>query len=384
MLDWLSLSLGLMLGLLCGGICIFLLLFRRIQSQQARILELTQTEAKHQLLEQQLKQQNEHFENIAHKILDRNTEKLTSENQQHLQHLLQPLKERISTFEQKVEHTYHQESRERFNLQKQIEQLASLNMQMSEEARNLTRALKGDNKAQGNWGELVLTRVLESSGLREGEEFVIQGKDLALSQNGKRLQPDVIIQLPGEKHLIIDSKVSLTAYERYLELESEFQPAALKQHIQSVTNHINQLSDKHYPGINQLNTPDFVLLFMPLEPSFSLALQHKSDLFTFAWEKRIVLVSPTTLLATLRTVASLWQLEHQNAHAQEIARQGGALYDKFALFIEEMNKIGATLNRAAEAHTDAMNKLKNGKGNLMGRAEKLRELGAKTRKQLKL
>ena len=384
MVDWLSLSLGLMLGLLFGGIGVFFWLIRKIQAQQAHILELTQTAAKHQLLEQQLKQQSEHFENLAHKILDRNTEKLTSENQQQLQHLLQPLKERITTFEQRVEQAYHEESRERFNLQKQIEQLASLNVQMSEEARNLTRALKGDSKIQGNWGELVLTRVLESSGLREGEEFIIQGKDLQLSQNGKRLQPDVIIQLPGDKHLIVDSKVSLTAYERYIELEAEFQPTALKQHIQSITNHINQLSEKHYPGINQLNTPDFVLLFMPLEPSFSLALQHKSDLFTYAWEKRIVLVSPTTLLATLRTVASLWQLEHQNAHAQEIARQGGALYDKFAMFVDEMNKIGSSLNRAAEAHADAMNKLRDGKGNLMGRAEKLRELGAKTRKQLKL
>ena len=384
MIDWLSLALGITFGLLVGGVVVFYLLIKKIQQQQTQILQLTEKQAQHQLLATQQKQQQTHFENLAHKILDKNTEKLSSENQTQLNHLLQPLKERIANFEQRVEQTYMQESRERFNLKREIEQLASLNLQMGEEAKNLTRALKGDSKIQGNWGELILTRVLESSGLREGEEFILQGKDWKLHQNGKRLQPDVIIQLPGQKHLIIDSKVSLTAYERYVSEPSDTKAASLKLHIQSVLTHINQLSEKHYPGIEKLNSPDFVLLFMPVEPAFTLALQNHANLFAYAWERRIVIVSPTTLLATLRTVSSLWQLEHQNAHAKEIARQGGALYDKFVLFVEEMDKIGLSIKRAAEAHADAMNKLSTGKGNLVGRTEKLRELGAKTRKQLKI
>ncbi|MCL4136143.1 UNVERIFIED_CONTAM: hypothetical protein GTU68_036988 [Idotea baltica] len=324
------------------------------------------------------------FENLTTQILEKNTQKLSQDNQTSLQHLLQPLKERITQFEKKVEDTYQQEARERFNLQKEIGKLVELNHQMSEEAQNLTKALKGDSKAQGNWGEMVLARILESSGLREGEEFIVQGKDMALhSAEGKRLQPDVIIQLPEGKHLIIDAKVSLTAYERHASEElPEQKNVALKQHIDSVTTHIHQLSGKHYSAIEALNAPDFVLMFLPVEPAFHLAIQQKKDLFAFAWEKRIVLVSPSTLLATLKTVASLWSMEHQNQNAQEIARQGGALYDKFVGFVDEMEKVGKSLDRASNSYHDAMNKLKNGKGNLTSRAEKLRELGVKNSKQL--
>ncbi|MEO0584783.1 MAG: DNA recombination protein RmuC [Bacteroidota bacterium] len=366
---------------------------------QSKVLDLTKEisrlEESHSLLQQQMKEKEGEmgklqiqfradFESLAQRILEKNTQKLSSDNQFQLHHLLQPLKERLSAFEQKVEHTYQQEARERFNLKREIEKLASLNLQMGEEARNLTRALKGDTKLQGNWGELVLERILEQSGLRSEQEYIVQGKGLNLkNENGQRLRPDVIICLPDKKHLIIDSKVSLVAYERYLQAESDGQQdKQLQTHLQSVMTHIDQLSQKHYSNLAGLDTPDFVLLFMPLEPAFSLALQAKADLFTYAWDKRIVLVSPTTLLATLRTVASLWKLEQQNTHALEIARQGGALYDKFVGFVEEMDKVGTNLDRATRSYADAMLKLRDGQGSLASRAEKLRALGIKNRKKL--
>lgn len=324
------------------------------------------------------------FEQLAHDLLERNTQKLSRDNQYQLHHLLQPLKDRIEAFEKKVDHTYQQEARERFTLQKEIQKLVTLNVQMGEEARNLTRALKGDIKQQGNWGELVLIRVLEQSGLREGEEYILQGKKLGLTnEQGKRQQPDVIICLPDQKHLIIDAKVSLVAYERYLRTDREHDKTqSLKSHLTSVRSHIQLLSDKHYQDLQGITPPDFVLLFMPIESSFSLALQAQEDLFSYAWERRIVIVSPTTLLATLKTVASLWRLEHQHSHAQEIARQGGALYDKFVAFVEELEKVGTSLDRATGHYSDAMKKLRDGKGSLFTRAEALRTLGIKHRKQL--
>lgn len=366
---------------------------------QSQVLDLTRelskmkesyTQLTHQMKERQAEMNNlqtrfrADFETLAQRILEKNSQKLSADNQFQLHHLLQPLKERITAFEQKIENAYQEEARERFNLKREIEKLASLNIQMGEEARNLTRALKGDSKLQGNWGELVLERILEQSGLRPDHEYIVQGKGLPLkAENGQRLRPDVIICLPDKKHLIIDAKVSLTAYERYLQAETEGrQEKELQAHLKSVMTHIDQLSQKHYSNLDGLDTPDFVLLFMPIEPAFSLALQARADLFTFAWDKRIVLVSPTTLLATLRTVASLWKLEQQNTHALEIARQGGALYDKFVGFVEEMDKVGTHLDRAVKSHTDAMLKLKDGQGSLANRAEKLRELGIKNRKKL--
>jgi len=325
------------------------------------------------------------FEQVAGKVLDENARKLSDSQQAQLGLLLTPLQERLNAFEQRVEQAYQQEARERFSLQKEIERLFTLNQQMSEDAQNLTKALKGDSKTQGNWGELVLSRILESSGLREGEEFVVQAKDLKLKNDeGRRLQPDVIVKLPDDKHLIIDAKVSLTAYERYTTAETEAQQGqALRQHLISVTNHIQQLSDKHYSKLEGLQSPDFVLMFMPVESAFSLALQAGKDLFAYAWERRIVLVSPTTLLATLKTVASIWRLEQQNRNAEEIARQGGALYDKFVGFAEEMKKIGASLDKAYRHYGDAMGKLHEGHGSLSSRAEKLRQLGISHRKRLK-
>lgn len=381
MIDWISFILGLAAGILAGGFAVYVLLNGKTMRQQAENIRLQATlEAK----EHVGGQFRAEFENLAGKVLEASTQRLSNDNQTSLNHLLQPLKEKISDFEKKVENTYQQEARERFSLQKEIEKLALLNTQMGTEARNLTKALQGDSKVQGNWGELVLARVLESSGLREGEEFIVQGKDIQLSSaDGKRLQPDVIIQLPDDKHIIIDAKVSLTAWDRFVGEEDVTRRAiALKQHLESVSNHIHQLSSKHYPAIQGLTAPDFVLMFMPVEPAFAQAIQNRQDLFSYAWEKKIVLVSPTTLLATLKTVASIWKLEHQNKNAQEIARQGGALYDKFVGFVEDMQKLGKTIDRTAQTYTEAMSKLTSGHGNLATRAEKLKELGAKTAKKL--
>lgn len=321
------------------------------------------------------------FESLANRILKINTEELSSHNREQLHAMLGPLKERLHTFEQKVQDTYDKEARERFHLRKEIESLMSLNMRMSEDAQNLTRALKGDNKAQGNWGEMILSRVLESSGLRLGEEYDIQKK--LENDEGAHFHPDVIIKLPEDKHIIVDSKVSLTAYERFLLTEDEKEmEVALVKHVQSIETHVKQLSEKHYHNLKGIHSPDFVLMFMPIEAAFSLALQTKSELFTLAWEKRIVVVSPTTLLASLRTISSIWKLERQNKNAEEIARQGGMLYDKFVNFTEEMSKIGKHLDQASRTHNDAMRKLSDGKGNLVTRAERLRELGIKNNKRL--
>lgn len=324
------------------------------------------------------------FESLARGILERNSKKLASDNQFQLHHLLQPLKDRIEDFEKRVENTYQKEARERFSLQKEIEKLVGLNLQMSEEARNLTRALKGDKKLQGNWGEMILSKILEGSGLREGHEFVVQAKEMDLrTEDGRRLQPDVIICLPDNKHLIVDAKVSLVAYEKFVHAESEVRRETfLKQHLDAIQIHINQLSEKRYDDLEGVNSPEFTLLFMPIEPAFNLALQARADLFSYAWDRKIILVGPTTLSATLRTVASLWKLEQQNVHAQEIARQGGALFDKFVGFVQELEKIGTNLERAQRSYQDAMLKLKDGQGSLSKRAEKLRLLGIKNRKEL--
>ncbi|MEZ4828090.1 MAG: DNA recombination protein RmuC [Bacteroidia bacterium] len=381
MIDWLSFILGIAAGVLSGGFAVYFLLNGRTRLHREENIRMkAQMEAR----DSTSVQFRAEFENLAGKVLEASTRRLSEDNQTSLSHLLQPLREKITDFERKVETTYQQEARERFSLQKEIEKLTTLNSQIGIEARNLTKALQGDSKVQGNWGELVLARVLESSGLREGEEFIVQGKDIQLSSpDGKRLQPDVIIQLPDDKHLIIDAKVSLTAWDRFVgEEDSSRKSLALKQHLESVQSHIQQLSNKHYPGIEGLKAPDFVLMFMPVEPAFAQAIQSRQELFSIAWEKKIVLVSPTTLLATLKTVASIWKLEHQNKNAQEIARQGGALYDKFVGFVEEMQKLGKSIDKASQTYSEAMNKLVSGHGNLASRAEKLRELGARTAKKL--
>lgn len=317
------------------------------------------------------------FENIATKILKERSDEFSFSNNKNLSEILNPLKERIQLFEKKVDETYDKELRDKISLREEVRKLTEMNARVSQEANNLTKALKGDVKKQGNWGEIVLERVLERSGLTRGQEFerevVVEGADYGVQR------PDVIIHLPDSKHIIIDSKVSLVAYERFVSSESdEHRVIQLKDHISSLRSHVKLLSEKNYQNAQNLNTPDFVLMFVPIEASFSIAVQGDGEIFSYAWDRKIVIVSPTTLLATLRTISSIWKQENQTKNAQEIARLSGALYDKFIGFTEDMVKIKANIDRASGAYDDALKKMKDGSGNIIRTAEKIKELGAKT------
>ncbi len=333
--------------------------------------EVTQLQEKAQLT----------FEHLAHEALDQNSKHLSQQHESTLRTLLHPLQSRLSEFEQRIFEIYDKESRERLLLQREIQQLASLNQQMSQETQNLTRALKGENKTQGDWGEMILKKLLEGCGLKEGREFATQAQ--LNGQEGETLRPDVIIFLPESRHLIIDSKVSLVAYERWLSAAEDQKSQHLHSHLQSVTNHIKGLHKKAYHRIPALNSPDFVLLFMPIEAAFHLAVRAHPELFSFAWRHKVIPVSPGSLLATLKTVASIWRLENQNQHAQEIARQGGLLYDKLVQFVDEVEKIGKQLQHSHQTYEQAMRKLRDGKGSLITRAERLRELGVETKKEIR-
>lgn len=331
-------------------------------------------------VEQLQKKFTTEFENIANKLLKQNSSEFAESNQKKLNDILNPLKENIKSFEKKVDESYEKELKERTSLIEQIKSLEKLNTQMSEDAHNLTKALKGDNKAQGNWGELILEKILESSGLIEGEEYETQHS--TSNDEGKRLQPDIIINLPDNKHIVIDAKVSLKAYEKYVNSsESEEQKSFLKSHITSVKDQVKNLSDKNYASAYGINSPDFVLLFMPIESSFGLAMQNDHSLYQYAWDKKVVIVTPSTLLATLKTIKSVWDNEKQTKNAIEIARQAGALHDKFVGFIEDMEKIKKSLDQSNASYDKAFNKLKSGKGNLIDATIKLEKLGAKTKKQ---
>jgi len=321
------------------------------------------------------------FENIATKILKQNTVDFSVANQKSITELLSPLKEKIQVFEKKVEDTYEKGLKDQTDLKAELKKLHDLNLKISDEANNLTKALKGDVKKQGNWGEMILERILERSGLTEGREY--RKQESVLSENGQRFQPDIVIHLPDQKHIVIDSKVSLVAYERLVNSDNEQLSAAfVKEHLLSVRSHIKILSEKHYQHSQGFNSPDFVLLFIPIESSFSIAVQEDQDLFSFAWDSKVVIVSPSTLLATLRTIASIWQQENQTRNALEIARQSGALYDKFVAFIEDMESIGKSLESTRKTYDLASNKLYMGSGNLVKRAETIKKLGAKTTKEL--
>ena len=321
------------------------------------------------------------FENIATKILKQNTEDFSIANQKHITDLLSPLKEKIQVFEKKVEDTYEKGLKDQTDLKAELKKLHDLNLKISDEANNLTKALKGDVKKQGNWGEVILERILERSGLTEGREY--QKQESVLSENGQRFQPDVVIHLPDQKHIVVDSKVSLVAYERLVNATDEKNRSTfVKEHLLSVRNHIKILSEKHYQHSPDFNSPDFVLLFVPIESSFSVAVQEDQDLFSYAWDNKVVIVSPSTLLATLRTIASIWQQENQTRNALEIARQSGALYDKFVSFISDMEAIGKSMESTRKTYDQAVNKLYSGSGNLVKRAETIRKLGAKTTKEL--
>lgn len=318
------------------------------------------------------------FSNIANKLLDEKSAKFTAQNQSNLDQILNPLKANIKSFEEKVEKVYQTEAAERSQLKGVIFQLMDQSKQIQTDANNLTKALKGDNKKQGTWGEIVLERVLETSGLVKDREYTIQ-KSLN-SAEGARLQPDVIVNLPDEKNLIVDAKISLVAYERMVSAEDEEEKLIyLKQHLLSIKNHIDGLAAKNYQHLYTINSPDFVLLFLPIEASFSVTVQADTELFNYAWNKKVVLVSPTTLLATLRTIASIWKVDRQNKNVFEIAEEAGALYDKFVGFLNDMEKIGKHIEQTQKAHDDAFKKLQYGSGNLIGKVEKIKKLGAKTK-----
>jgi DNA recombination protein RmuC len=321
------------------------------------------------------------FKNLANDILDDKTRRFTEQNALSLDALLKPLQTKLTEFKEQVSTSYANESRERFALKSEIERLSALNVKMSDETRSLTQALKGDAKVQGNWGELVLESILESSGLRKGEEYLVQ--DSHTQVDDSRLQPDIVVRLPEGRHLVVDSKVSITAYARHAEsLDAGTAQIELNAHIQSLRQHIQGLSSKNYSSLYGVGSVDFVLMFIPIEPAFLLALKSAPNLYQEALAKNIVLVCPSTLMATLRTVAHLWRQDHQNKNALEIARQCGALYDKFVGFIDDMEKLGQRIDQAQTSYHEAFSKLKTGKGNLIRTAERVRELGVKPSKTL--
>jgi len=321
------------------------------------------------------------FKNLANEILEEKTKKFTEQNKSNLSVILGPLKEKITDFEKKVDQSNKESIDRNAALRQQINGLKELNLKMTTDAENLTKALKGESKTMGNWGEFILENILEKSGLVKGREYEIQ--ESVRSEEGSQMRPDIVVKLPEKKHIIIDSKVSLVDYEKYVNTENkEKEKHYLKRHVDSLKRHIKSLSEKNYQNLYDVAGLDFVLLFMPVEPAFSLAVQAEEKLFMDAYEKNIVIVSPTTLIATLRTIASIWRQEYQNRNAQEIARQGGALYDKFVGFLNDLIEIGKKLDDTQKAYKASMNKLSDGKGNLIKKAQNIKELGASTGKSL--
>ncbi|MBC7747902.1 MAG: DNA recombination protein RmuC [Methylotenera sp.] len=321
------------------------------------------------------------FENLANKILEEKSNKFTEQNKENMKNILTPLQDKIQLFEKKVEDTHKESIDYHAALRQQILGLREMNIQMSKETINLTKALKGDSKMQGNWGELVLERVLEKSGLEKGREYEVQ--HAFTTQDGNRVFPDVVINLPDGKKMIVDSKVSLTAYEKYINEEDDtLKIGYLKEHVLSIKRHVEQLGAKNYHDLYQIESPDFVLLFIPIEPAFAMALNEDTSLYNKAFEKNIVIVTPATLLATLRTIDSMWTNQKQQENALEIARQAGALYDKFEGFVGDLIKIGKKIDESKIEYSSAMNKLVEGKGNLIVSVEKLKKMGAKAKKAL--
>ena len=360
--------------------------------KEAINLQLTKKEVDFENLWERHKEQKEEveklqdkftkeFENLANKILDEKSSKFTEQNKENMKNILSPLQDKIQLFEKKVEDTHKESIDYHAALRQQILGLREMNLQMSKETINLTKALKGDSKMQGNWGELVLERVLEKSGLEKDREYYVQQSHT--NEEGNRVFPDVVINLPDGKKMIVDSKVSLTAYEKYINEEDDsLKNGFLKEHVNSIKRHVEQLGDKNYHDLYQIESPDFVLLFIPMEPAFALALNEDTSLYNKAFEKNIVIVTPSTLLATLRTIDSMWANQKQQENAFEIARQAGALYDKFQGFVEDLIKIGKKIDESKSEYGLAMNKLVEGKGNLITSVEKLKKMGAKAKKSL--
>lgn len=374
---------------------------RELQHEQLHTLQVELNQSKTELIRQQTQneQQQKHFseqmqllkreegrlletfQNLANKLFDEKKQAFKQENREAMDNLLSPLRMQLSDFRKRVEDVYEKDTDDRRALRMELDRLRDLNIQMSEDAQNLTKALKGDNKAQGNWGEMVLEKVLEQSGLSKGREYDVQ---VALKdQDGRRQIPDVIVHLPEGKDVIVDSKVSLVDYERAVaESDESVRQAHLKKHVQSLQNHIQQLSSKNYEQLEGVRSLDFILLFVPIEAAFMQAIEYDPTIFTRAFERNIIVVSPTTLLATLRTVQSIWRYENQNRNAEEIAKQGGALYDQFVLVLESVQDIGKHLQKTTEAYEQSVKRIESGRGNLLGRVDRLKKLGARSKKEM--
>ena len=332
-------------------------------------------------LKEQHDQLKTEFENLANEILDKKSEKFVKQNKENLDKILDPLGEKIKSFEKSVQEKYENELKGRSGLEEQIKLLTELNKQISQDAVNLTQALKGDSKSQGDWGEFQLEVLLEKSGLEKGLHFEMQTS--FEDEEGNRKQPDCVVNLPEDRNLIIDSKVSLTAYEQFVNTENEDEISLyLKKHNDSIKTHIKELAGKEYSKLYNINTPNFVLMFVPIESAMTLAFQNDRDLYNFAYSKNIILVSTSTLMAIMSTVSYMWTQENQKKNVLEIARQSGALYDKFDNFIKDLISIGKYIDQSGRKYDDAMNKLTSGKGNLVKRAETIKKLGAKTSKSL--
>lgn len=393
--------LGFLLGATVGGGLCAWLSRKRQSSLETQLLELTRElataqahskniaeqnqlqKAQFEMFLQQARQQSQiEFENLAHRVLETHSHTLSERSEKNLDTLLRPLKDRISEFEKKVDFTYSTEAKERHALKSEVERLVQMNERMSQETSQLTQALKGDSKFQGDWGELVLEKILESSGLREGIEFTTQHEHR--DSEGSRFRPDVIIHLPEQKHIIVDSKVSLKAYEQYSNTDSPQQKEAyLEAHLKSIQNHVLELSQKHYSKLEGLRSPEFVFLFIPIEPAYLLAMQKNPEISSNAWKKEVAIVTSTTLLTSLKTVASIWRLENQNRNAREIAEEGAKLYDKFVGFIDDFERIGKLFDSGHQLYLSALSKLKEGPGNVFRKMERLRELGAAPKNRIK-
>lgn len=373
-----------------------LALDRQIKEREAEMIRLTRELAvattNHDNLKEKLEDQKAEisklqdrfrveFKNLANEILEEKSKKFTEQNRSNIDQLLKPLGEKIRDFEKKIGDTYDKEAQQRFSLKEEVKRLAELNKKISEDAENLTRALKGDSKSQGNWGEMILESILERSGLSKDREYVVQPS--FQGDDGHRRQPDVVVSYPGNRSVIIDAKVSLTAYERMVDASSpELREKYLKEHLSSIRNHVTELSNKNYLDIYQVQSLDFIMMFLPVEPAYLLAIKEDPEIWNYAYDRRILLISPTNLLAALKMIASLWRQEYQNKNALEIARQSGDLLDKFYALLSDLNDIGSRLKLTQKSYDDAINKLSEGKGNLIRRAQRIQELGAKTKKNL--
>ncbi|MEP5766570.1 MAG: DNA recombination protein RmuC [Halieaceae bacterium] len=400
-----SMALGLLLlGLLLGAVAGYLLAHLRSQKEYASRLqqhnsELASLKEEHARLQERLdnearsaaekldllkgarKEMGDEFANLANKIFDEKSQRFVKTNRETLQATLDPLKTQLKDFRTRVDDVHDKETRDRLSLLHELGSLKQLNQRMSEDAVNLTRALKGDKKAQGNWGEVVLERVLEESGLRKGHEYETQFS--AVSSDGERRQPDVVVRLPEGKDIIIDSKVSLVDYERYVSSSDEEERRQfLAAHVQAIKQHIAGLSGKQYEHLEGLRSLDFVLLFIPIESAFMAAFDSDPSMFKTAYDQQIIVVSPTTLLATLRTVQTIWRYEHQNRNAEKIASQAGSLHDQFARVLESLEEVGKHLDRAQASWDKTRNRISSGRGNLVKRVQDLEKLGARTKKNL--